>query len=203
MKKLSFILTVLLGTQLFILSAAANDEYKTLQVKLVKQLKAKEYTDVLTTMNEIKSLGVKTPKSFVYFEGKALYESGRKVESYKKFESYIEANGENGRYYKQSTEYLGKAKEAFMLEEKKREEAIAFEEKEKAEAAALESATHYYNNGAKYVGDWKNGKRHGKGTYYWRSGDKYIGNYKNGKMHGKGTYYYSNGDKYVGDNLDK
>ena len=54
-----------------------------------------------------------------------------------------------------------------------------------------------YDNGY-YVGDFKNGKMHGKGTFCWNIGDKYEGEWKNGYQSGVGTYHYSNGDKYVG-----
>lgn len=37
------------------------------------------------------------------------------------------------------------------------------------------------------------------GTYRWSNGDKYVGNYKDGKKHGQGTYTFANGDKYVGE----
>ena len=47
--------------------------------------------------------------------------------------------------------------------------------------------------GNKYLGDFKNWERHGKGTYFWKNGDKYIGQFKNGKMHGTGTLTYKNG----------
>ena len=82
--------------------------------------------------------------------------------------------------------------------------------------------TFTYPNGDKYVGEWKNDKRHGHGTYTYTNGDKYVGanendirhghgtytfadgeNYvgafKNDKRHGHGTYTYTNGDKYVGE----
>ncbi|MDA7546743.1 hypothetical protein N8870_07895, partial [Alphaproteobacteria bacterium] len=80
----------------------------------------------------------------------------------------------------------------------------------------------HYGNDGDYVGDMKNGKRHGFGTntfvngdmyigdfknnYYdghgimfWASGNKYKGQLKSGKHHGKGTFTYSSGDKYVGE----
>ena len=41
-----------------------------------------------------------------------------------------------------------------------------------------------YPNGKKYVGEWKNGKKHGQGTKTWSNGDKYVGEYKNGEYHG-------------------
>jgi len=52
---------------------------------------------------------------------------------------------------------------------------------------------------SKYVGNWKNGKEHGKGTYTWSSGAKYIGEWINGEMSGQGTYIWSSGNKYVGE----
>ena len=53
-------------------------------------------------------------------------------------------------------------------------------------------------NGDKYIGEFKNGKRHGQGTYTFASGDKYIGEYKDGKYH-EGTYTFASGEKYVGE----
>ena len=77
-------------------------------------------------------------------------------------------------------------------------------------------------NGMKYVGSWKSGKREGQGTLYdhtgavryegaWRNdsyhgqgtyngeeGDTYTGNWKNGKRHGQGTYTGIDGVTYEG-----
>ena len=50
-----------------------------------------------------------------------------------------------------------------------------------------------------YEGDWKRGKKHGKGTYFFPNGDRFEGDWKRGKMHGQGTYLFSGGDKYVGE----
>ena len=55
-----------------------------------------------------------------------------------------------------------------------------------------------YSDGAKYVGEFKNGKQHGHGTYTYLYGDKYVGEFSNGKRHGKGTMTYSSGMKYIG-----
>ena len=61
-------------------------------------------------------------------------------------------------------------------------------------------------NGDKYVGEWKEDKRHGQGTYTWASGSKYVGEYKDDKRHGQGTYTWGKGkwegDKYVGEFKD-
>ena len=64
--------------------------------------------------------------------------------------------------------------------------------------------TYTYTNGDKYVGEFKNGKRHGQGTLTYPDGDKYVGEYKDNKRHGQGTYTYGPnsewaGDKYVGE----
>ncbi len=57
-------------------------------------------------------------------------------------------------------------------------------------------------NGHKYVGEWKEGKPHGKGTYTYDNGDKHVGEFKYNNAHGWGTYTYANGDKYVGEFKD-
>ena len=65
------------------------------------------------------------------------------------------------------------------------------------------TGTYTWENGDKYVGDWKNNKMHGLGTYYYKESDnKYVGDWKNNKMHGFGTFYWNEGDKYVGDYLN-
>jgi len=55
-----------------------------------------------------------------------------------------------------------------------------------------------FTNGEKYVGEFKDNKRHGHGTYRHNSGNKYVGGYKDGKKHGKGTVTFANGDKFIG-----
>jgi hypothetical protein len=54
-------------------------------------------------------------------------------------------------------------------------------------------------NGNKYVGEFRNGKRHGQGTYTWAGGSKYVGEFRNGKIQGEGTFTVHNGDRYVGE----
>ena len=84
----------------------------------------------------------------------------------------------------------------------------------------------YYKNGYINEGEWKNGKRDGKGKYfkinensiedlyedefknvvaegngvsYYKNGDKYEDKYKAWNREGKRTYYYNNGDIYEGE----
>ena len=65
--------------------------------------------------------------------------------------------------------------------------------------------TYIYEKGnweSKYVGEYKDGKRHGQGTFTWPSGSKYAGEFKDGIRNGQGTYTFTNGNKYVGEFKD-
>ena len=67
--------------------------------------------------------------------------------------------------------------------------------------------TYTVSNGDRYVGEFKNDKKHGQGTYYYLAenewkGDKYVGEYKDDKRNGQGTYTFANGNKYVGEFKD-
>ena len=74
-----------------------------------------------------------------------------------------------------------------------------------------------FSDGEKYVGEWKNGHKHGQGTQYISPDSillrccslapehwdlavvKYEGGWKMGEKHGQGTSTWKNGDKYVGE----
>ena len=51
-------------------------------------------------------------------------------------------------------------------------------------------------NNQRYVGEFQNGKKDGKGVYTWPSGERYEGAFKNNQRNGKGIFTYPNGDKY-------
>ena len=53
--------------------------------------------------------------------------------------------------------------------------------------------TYTWNNGDKYVGEYKDDERNGQGTYTWNNGNKYVGEFKDSKRNGQGTYTYANG----------
>ena len=58
----------------------------------------------------------------------------------------------------------------------------------------------FWNTGdMEYVGEYKDGKKHGQGTYTWFDGGIYVGKWKDGKEHGQGTYTSHVGTKYVGE----
>lgn len=51
-----------------------------------------------------------------------------------------------------------------------------------------------------YVGEWRNDKKHGYGTYTWSSNKKkYVGEWKYDKQDGQGTFTWGDGNKYVGE----
>lgn len=56
----------------------------------------------------------------------------------------------------------------------------------------------YYANGEKYIGDWVDDLKNGKGIYYFGEDESYDGEFLADKFHGKGTAYFSNGSKYTG-----
>jgi len=62
--------------------------------------------------------------------------------------------------------------------------------------------TYLYSN-AKYWGNWKDGKREGKGIMYFNDGSTmYQGNYSNDKRNGFGILYWSDGNRYDGNWID-
>jgi hypothetical protein len=56
-----------------------------------------------------------------------------------------------------------------------------------------------YENGRKYIGQFKNGIREGYGIMFFPDGGRYEGNWENGLAHGKGIEYYKNGDRFEGE----
>ena len=61
--------------------------------------------------------------------------------------------------------------------------------------------TYTWANGDKYVGDWTEGKRHGKGNFTWANGEKYSGTFQKNDMTGKGVKMWPNGERYEGEFL--
>ena len=53
-----------------------------------------------------------------------------------------------------------------------------------------------WENGSRYVGEWKDGKKHGQGTYIKPEGRKYVGEWKDGERW-NGTLYNKEG-KIIG-----
>ena len=49
-----------------------------------------------------------------------------------------------------------------------------------------------------YIGEFKNGMKHGKGTIHYYNGDKFVGEFKDGEKNGKGKFTYSSGETSSG-----
>ena len=60
-----------------------------------------------------------------------------------------------------------------------------------------------YEDGSRYTGPLRNGKRHGQGIYtFLDGGSYYVGEFKDDKKHGQGTTTFPNGASYVGEYED-
>ena len=59
--------------------------------------------------------------------------------------------------------------------------------------------TYTYQSGAKYIGQFQDGKIHGDGILYFSNGNKYIGQWVNHYRQGRGKLIFAVGDVYEGD----
>ena len=55
-----------------------------------------------------------------------------------------------------------------------------------------------YNNGDKYYGNFKKGKKDGIGVFFFKNGAKYFGQWEQNKMEGYGIYHYTTKAIYEG-----
>ncbi|KAJ1473738.1 hypothetical protein T484DRAFT_1636502, partial [Baffinella frigidus] len=53
-------------------------------------------------------------------------------------------------------------------------------------------------DGDVYAGEFRFGRREGKGTYTYAKGESYMGDWLADRMHGRGVYKYSSGKVYDG-----
>ena len=58
--------------------------------------------------------------------------------------------------------------------------------------------TYAYGNGTKYVGEFRNDARNGKGIFTYPDGANYVGEFADNEKQGQGTFTWPNGAKYVG-----
>ncbi|MDC0230325.1 caspase family protein [Aureispira] len=56
-----------------------------------------------------------------------------------------------------------------------------------------------FDNGDKYIGEFKNSLPHGRGAYFNKQGSTYKGPFIEGRRQGYGTFTWTNGDKYIGE----
>lgn len=53
-----------------------------------------------------------------------------------------------------------------------------------------------------YIGEWKWGKKHGRGVQVWPDGSVYEGEWMQGKATGHGRLVNTNGEAYIGEWFD-
>jgi hypothetical protein len=58
--------------------------------------------------------------------------------------------------------------------------------------------TVYFANGNRYNGDWVGGLREGTGIYTFSNGNVYTGSFKKSRFEGQGTMTFASGSKYIG-----
>ncbi len=71
------------------------------------------------------------------------------------------------------------------------------EDKEKTKI--LDGRGEYISKVFRYAGDFKDGKKQGKGIYEWANGDKFDGGFVDDKPSGQGQWDFASGDKYIGE----
>lgn len=59
--------------------------------------------------------------------------------------------------------------------------------------------TQISSSGERYIGELKDGIRHGNGILIFPSGEKYVGEFKDGLYHGNGIHTFPNRDNYIGE----
>ena len=62
----------------------------------------------------------------------------------------------------------------------------------------IELGPYEFENMAVYIGQWKNGLRHGKGKQLWNDGSIYEGCWLENTANGYGRLIHSDGDVYLG-----
>lgn len=59
-----------------------------------------------------------------------------------------------------------------------------------------------YKTGDRYEGEFRNDKAEGRGRFLWKAGNKYEGYFVNGLRTGRGVFFFQSGNRYVGDFLN-
>ncbi len=65
-------------------------------------------------------------------------------------------------------------------------------------AKAVKKEYTFKCSGARYIGDWVGGFRHGQGTMQWKDGARYEGQWSLGRATGNGVFTHAKGEIYDG-----
>ena len=57
----------------------------------------------------------------------------------------------------------------------------------------------YSDRESRYVGEFKDGRKHGRGLHTWANGDSFNGEFADDLPNGKGAYRFAGGDRYEGE----
>jgi len=71
------------------------------------------------------------------------------------------------------------------------------EDKEKNQT--LHGKGEYISRAFRYSGEFRDGKKQGKGVYVWANGDKFEGDFASDQVSGKGRWEFASGDIYIGE----
>lgn len=55
----------------------------------------------------------------------------------------------------------------------------------------------WFTSGARYVGEYRNGMRSGRGSFIFPSGNIYVGQYQHGLKNGHGAYFHQDSAKWT------
>jgi hypothetical protein len=77
-----------------------------------------------------------------------------------------------------------------------------FNHQEFDDSEAVKLGPHELENFSVYIGQWKNGVRHGRGKHLWKDGSIYEGYFKDNMAHGHGRLIHSDADVYEGEWLN-
>ena len=118
----------------------------------------------------------------------------------------VEANFENGKYYRGTLTFKnGRVYNGEFSSDGKMngQGELKFDTDDIFEGTFLDDKIHSPGKlickNTVYIGELKDGKKHGSGELLFPNNDQYSGNFVEGKMHGNGVYKYVNGDEYNGE----
>jgi len=87
-----------------------KERFDHLKSQLIQNVKAKNHSEVIRLMDEMRKLGVPLSDAMFFIEGRALLRSGKPGEAKIKLKEYINKVGLKGKFYKLAHRLLGKAK---------------------------------------------------------------------------------------------